>query len=96
MRKNQTQRIGEIISSILKKNGIENRLSEVRIKRAWEELLGKPVARYTKSIFFKNNILYVTISSSIARNEIMLIRDELIIKLNENIGEDIIHKIIFK
>ena len=96
MRKNQTQKIGDIISSIIKKDGIENRLMEVRIKHAWEELLGKPVARYTKSIFLKNKVLYVTISSSIARNEIMLFRDELMIKLNENFEEEIISKIVLR
>lgn len=96
MRKNQTQKIGEIISSIIKKNGIENRLMEVRIKRAWEEILGKPVARYTKSIFLKNNVLHITLSSSIARNEIMLIRDELVNELNKHMGENVIKKILIR
>ena len=96
MRKNQTQKIADIISALIKKNGIEDRLAEVRIKHAWEKLLGKTVTRYTKSIFLKNNILYITLTSSIVKNEIMLMRDDLIRKINEYEGNEIVKKIVLK
>lgn len=96
MRKNQTQTIAEVISQLLKAKGFENKLLEVRMIRFWEELLGKTVARYTKHMYVKNNTLYVTLTSSIVRNEIMLIRDELIRKLNEKAGKNFIEKIVLK
>jgi predicted nucleic acid-binding Zn ribbon protein len=96
MRKNQTQTISEVISQLMKEKGFENKLLEVSLIRFWEELLGKTVARYTKHISIKNNTLYVTLTSSIVRNEIMLIRDELIGKLNEKAGKNFIEKIVLK
>ena len=94
MRKSQTLNISEIISVIMKQNGLDEKLAEVRAIRSWEELLGKTVARYTKNLYIKNHTLYVSLNSSIVRNEIMMIRDELIKKINEKAGRKIIDKIV--
>lgn len=96
MRKSQTQNISEIISVIMKQNGLDEKLAEVRAIKSWEELLGKTVARYTKNINIKDKTLYVSLNSSIVRNEIMMIRDELIKRLNEKAGRKIIDKIVVK
>ena len=96
MRKSQTQNISEIISVIMKQNGLDEKLAEVRAIRSWEELLGKTVARYTKNLYIKNKTLYVSLNSSIVRNEIMMIRDDLIKKLNEKAGRKVIDKIVVK
>ena len=96
MRKSQTQNISEIISMILKKNGLDNKLAEVRAIRAWEELLGRTVARYTRNLVIKDKTLYVSLNSSIVRNELLMIRDELIKRLNEKAGKQLIEKIVFK
>ena len=94
MRKSQTQNISEIISVIMKQNGLDEKLAEVRAIKSWEELLGITVARYTKNLYIKNHTLYVSLNSSIVRNEIMMIRDELIKKINEKAGRKIIDKIV--
>jgi predicted nucleic acid-binding Zn ribbon protein len=96
MRKSQTQNISEIISVLLKQNGLDEKLAEIRAIRSWEELLGKTVARYTRNLFIKDKTLYISLNSSIVRNEIMMIRDELIKRLNEKAGKQVIEKIIVK
>jgi predicted nucleic acid-binding Zn ribbon protein len=96
MRKNQTQNISEIISLILKQNGLDDKLAEVRAIRSWEELLGKTVARYTRNLYIKDKTLYISLNSSIVRNELLMIRDELIKRLNEKAGKQVIEKIVVK
>ena len=96
MRKSQTQNISEIISFIMKQNGLDEKLAEVRAIRSWEELLGKTVTRYTKNLYIKDKTLFVSLNSSIVRNEIMMIRDELIKRLNDKAGRIIIEKIVVK
>ena len=96
MRKSQIQSISEIISALMKNNGHEEKLAEVRIIRSWEEVLGKTVSRYTKNLYIKDRTLFVSMSSSIVRNEIMFMRDELIKRLNENAGKKVIDKIVLK
>ena len=94
MRKSQIQSISEVISALLKQNGHDTKLAEVRAINSWEEVLGKTVSRYTKNLYIKNRILFVSLTSSIVRNEIMLIRDDLVKRLNENAGKNVIDKIV--
>jgi predicted nucleic acid-binding Zn ribbon protein len=80
----------------MKQNGLDDKLAEVRAMRSWEELLGKTVTRYTKNLYIKDKTLFVSLNSSIVRNEIMMIRDELIKRLNEKAGREVIEKIVVK
>ena len=96
MRKTETAGIKELVNALMKKYGAEDKIAEVRLIRAWEELLGKSVGKFTRNIYVKDKKLFVSISSSIVKTEIMLIKNELISKLNEKAGKKIINQIIVK
>ena len=96
MRKSQTLNISEIISSILKANGLEDKLAETRLIQSWEELLGKSVARLTKSIYIKNRTLFVSLNSSVVRSELSMIKKDILIRLNEKAGKCIIDDIVLR
>jgi len=96
MRKSQTLNISEIISSILKANGLEDKLAETRLIQSWEELLGKSVARLTKTLYIKNRILFVSLNSSVVRNELTMIKKDILIRLNEKAGKCVIDDIILR
>ena len=59
-------------------------------------LLGKTIAHYTRNIYIRNKVLYVEISSSVVKNELFMMREEIKRKINEKEGEEIIRTIIFK
>jgi predicted nucleic acid-binding Zn ribbon protein len=94
MRRSQTLNISEIMEALLKERGLDGKLAENRLLNSWEELLGKSVAKVTRNLYIKNNTLFVSMNSSIVRNEIMMIRDELIKRLNEKAGRKIIDSIV--
>lgn len=96
MRKNNTQKIGDVLKEYIEKMMIGRKLKEVSVINAWEDLLGKTVASRTTSIYIKNKVLFVHLSSSVVRNELMMMRQEIINKLNEKAGEKIIEKMILK
>jgi len=96
MRKSQTQDISQIISGILKSNGLEDKLAETRLIQSWEELLGKSVAKLTKSMYVKNRTLFVSLNSSVVRNELAMIKKDLLIRLNEKAGKCIIDDIVLR
>lgn len=96
MRRSQTLNISEIISSILKANGLEDKLAETRLIQSWEELLGKSVARLTKSIYIKNRVLFVNLNSSVVRSELSMIKKDILIRLNEKAGKCIIDDIVLR
>jgi predicted nucleic acid-binding Zn ribbon protein len=96
MRKSQTQNISQIISTILKANGLEDKLAETRLIQSWEELLGKSVSRLTKGMYIKNRTLFVNLSSSVVRSELAMIKKDLLIRLNEKAGKCVIDDIVLK
>jgi predicted nucleic acid-binding Zn ribbon protein len=96
MRRSQTLNISEIMETLLKERGLDGKLAENRLLNSWEELLGKSVAKATKNLYIKNNTLFVAMNSSIVRNELMMIRDDLIKRLNEKAGRKIINSIVIR
>lgn len=96
MRRSNTQSLSEVIREYVKGTSIETKLKEVDVVQSWEELLGKTIAHYTRSVSLKNKTLYVEISSSVVKNELFMMREEIRRKINEKAGEEMVSKIIFK
>lgn len=96
MRRSNTQSLSEVLKEYLKENQIERKLKEVDVVQSWENLLGKTIAHYTRNIYIRNRVLYVEISSSVVKNELFMMREEIKRKINEKEGQEIIRTIIFK
>ncbi len=96
MRRSNTQSLSDVLREYIHEMRMERKLKEVNALQSWEDLLGKTVARYTRNIYISNKTLFVTISSSVVKNELMMMREDIRRKLNENAGEIIVEKIVFK
>jgi predicted nucleic acid-binding Zn ribbon protein len=96
MRRSETLNISEIIEALIRKQGLGPKLAENRLVNSWPELVGKTVAMRTRRIYISKRILYVHLESSIVRNELMLVSDELLRRLNETAGMNVIDKIVFR
>ncbi len=96
MRKNNTQKIEDVVNEYLKSLNIDGKLKEVRLIRTWDEVVGKTIARSTRELFIKDRKLFVKLNSSIIRNELFMLRDGLKKALNDRAGEIIIDEIILK
>jgi len=75
---------------------IGDKLREVGIIGSWEEIVGKAISSRTTNVYIKDGILYVTLKSSVVRNELIMLREELRHKLNEKAGAEVIKEIVFK
>lgn len=96
MQHKNAQSIGEAISQFLKENKLDRRFDETYLISAWEAVLGKSVANYTKSIFIKNRTLYVQLNSAVLRHELQMNRERIISRLNEYVGREVISEIVFR
>lgn len=96
MRKSNTQPLGEVLREYIRKMNMEKKLKEVDVVASWEQLLGKTIAHYTRNIYLSKKILYVEISSSIVKNELVMMRENIRQRMNEEAGEEMIDKIVFK
>ncbi len=96
MERKSEQKIGSLLDQFIRANRLEKGLAEYRVKKAWNELLGVSVSKATQSLYIQNKILFVKLYSSVLRNELSMIKSDIIIRLNESAGSDIIEDIIIK
>jgi predicted nucleic acid-binding Zn ribbon protein len=97
MRRKNAQTIGEVIRDFLEENKfLQKKIHENRIEHAWVELLGDMVMRYTRSFYVRNRVLYVSLSSSVIRNELALSREHLVKSLNKQAGAEVIDDIVIR
>jgi len=96
MRKSQTQKIGVVIGECLRELHIERKLKEVSIVSQWEELMGRTVSVRTEKIYIRNRILYIHVTSAVLKNELLMMRQEIVNKLNENAGEKLIESMVIR
>ena len=96
MRRSKTQKIEELVKTILKEQGLDVKLKELELIKTWEKVIGKNVANATTDLYIKNRKLFVHVRSSIVRNELMLIKTGLIQALNEEVKDKIIDDIVVR
>ena len=93
MIRRNAQTLGEAIREFFEDNA---ELLEIRVLRAWGEILGPMVAQYTCNIYVKDKVLYVSLTSSVLRNELVLCRERLVKSLNDYVGSTVIQNIIIR
>lgn len=96
MRRSETVKLSELIKASIAENKLEDGLDKVRVKELWFEVAGSYAVKATKDVYVENQKLYVSLSSSIIRSEIMLIRSELVKRINQQIGRNFITEIIVR
>lgn len=97
MKRKNAQTLGEVIRDFLEENrSLREKIYATRVERAWGEVLGTMVLQYTRNIYVKNRILYVSLSSSVLRNELTLSRERLVKSLNSHVGAEVIDQIVIR
>jgi hypothetical protein len=71
-----------------------DKLAETRLINYWNGM-NPAISRYTSNLFIKNRILYVKLKSSVLKNELMMLREQLTINLNREAGRNVIDNIVF-
>ncbi len=96
MKKKEAVKIREVISEILKRDHLDHKMLENRVVRSWEKVIGKTVARATTQIFMNNGTLYVSINSSVMRNELLMLRDKIMHALNNEVGHQVVTAMVIR
>jgi predicted nucleic acid-binding Zn ribbon protein len=96
MRRSKTISIGEAMQDYIKEMNLGPKLKELSLIDSWENMVGKAISSRTSKVYIKDKILFVHLKSSIVRNELMMIREGLREKLNQQAGEEVIKEIILK
>ncbi|KIA91920.1 RNA-binding protein [Pedobacter kyungheensis] len=95
MRKPNDVTLKDAISKMLDVYRIRRKFDETSILSVWPEIMGTAVANRTKQIYIHDKKLFLRIESSVIKNELILVRQGIIEKLNEHAGSEVITEMIF-
>lgn len=96
MRKRDAQSLSEILGESLKNLQIEGKINETRLLDAWSEVVGPIISAHTTNKYVSRRVLYVQMDTPIIRNELQMMRHNLVEKLNKATGADTIKDIVFR
>lgn len=82
------------MQSLIKELGLEKGLKEIKVYTAFDELVGERITKLITKKYISNRKLVVHLKSSIARSELMMIRNELAAAVNRKLGEEVIDGLI--
>ena len=87
--------IKDAIEQMLNVYKLRKKFDETSLVAAWPEMMGNAIANRTKDIFIRDRKMFVRIESSVIKNELVMMRGNIIDKLNERAGGSVIDEIIF-
>lgn len=93
-RLNEFQSIEELMKNVIVENKLTKGLNQLSVKEAWGKLMGQGVESYTKHIELKGKTLIVNLTSSVLREELSYGTEKIVKMMNEELGENLISKII--
>jgi predicted nucleic acid-binding Zn ribbon protein len=88
--------IGEAINLLLEKSKWKPKVTELRIRNEWETIVGKTISRYTRNLYLNDKVLTVYTDVAPLKQELLLGKEQLIVRINEHLNEKAITDIIIK
>ena len=79
--------IGEIIRRVLSRRGLGAGIREAEVLGRWPDIVGETLAKQTDPIAIEQGILFIRVPDSAWRNELSMMKEELVKKINTAFGE---------
>jgi predicted nucleic acid-binding Zn ribbon protein len=96
MKRTDAESVGNLMAQWLRASGLETPLNEYRALQAWSVVVGPLVAKATTDIKIYNQTLFVKVRSSALRGNLFMQRKELVKKINERVGANVISDIMLR
>ena len=94
MKRVKAQPIGELLNQLFRSPDIAARIAEGSLPHIWREVVGEVIAAETRQVRFVRGTLYVHISSSVLRTELMMQREALVRSINLRVGSDLVKSLV--
>ena len=88
--------LGDAIKEFLKKSKLKSGVQALQIEDAWEKIMGKTIANYTDKIQIIHSTLFISTSVAPLKSELNYQKEKIIQRVNEALGEKVIHEVVIK
>ncbi len=95
-RQNEHLNLGDALKEFIKENRLQKGMDKVDAREAWTKLMGNGVNNYTQNVELKGETLFVSLTSSVLREELSYGKSKIIKMLNEELGKELIKKMVLR
>ena len=88
--------IGSVIKSVVSGLNIESKINSSRLFNHWQEIVGSEISSKAKPEKLNKGLLFVSVTTSTWANELSLMSNQLIDRINSYIGKKIVKEIRFR
>lgn len=93
-RENESNPIKDLMQSFIKENNLSKGMQKIKIEEAWNAIMGQGVSSYTESVQLQQKTLIIRLTSSVLREELSYGKDKIIKMINEEMGEEVVSKLM--
>ena len=93
-RENDSFSIEDLMNSFIKENNLSKGMQKIKVKETWNKMMGPGVATHTTSVKLQNKTLVIQLNSSVLREELSYGKDKIIRMMNEEVGDEVINKLM--
>ena len=92
---NQTN-LGDALKAMLESYKLKGRYQQSRIRSLWPKLMGPAIAQYTLELRLHRKTLHVHLASAPLKHELSMGTDKIARLLNEELGEEVVEKVVIR
>lgn len=88
--------LGDAMKQFLDQSRIKGSIQALQIEEVWEQIMGKTISKYTEKIQIHGHTLYITTTVAPLKQELLYQKDTIKQRVNEAMGERLIHDVVIK
>lgn len=86
--------LNDLLGQFSQQKKLKKPLLEARVVALWKPLMGDVINKYTEKVSVKDKVLFIKVQQSALKNELLYLQDEIIEKINKEVGENAIVKMV--
>lgn len=95
-RKREHTSLGDVLKDFINTNHLDHGLDKVSAREAWHQVMGPAISKYTTAVRLEGEALHVQLSSSVLREELSYGKEKIIKLLNDELGKELIQKLVLR
>ena len=95
-RKFGPQSVSEVLGEIIASKALYPGITNARLNEIWHQLMGLNISQYTDKISLRGSTLFVSLSNAALREELSYGKDKIIKMMNEEVGNEVVAKLVLR
>ena len=88
--------IKDVLGAFVETNKLQKGFDKVNVADAWRDVMGPAISKYTTQLKLDGDRLIVELSSSVLREELSYGKEKIMRNLNEELGKEVITKVVLR